>query len=48
MPRVDRKRKDSERQLPMFGEEFYWYLVVGHPKDELVAIMKSRTSSYES
>ena len=45
MPRVDRKRKDSERQLPMFGEEFYWYLVVDS-KDELLAIMKSRTSSY--
>ena len=30
----------------MFGEEFYWYLILDHPKDELVAIMKSRTSSY--
>ena len=33
-------------QLPMIGEEFYWYLVLDHPKDELVAIMKSRTSSH--
>ena len=30
----------------MSGEEFYWYLVVDHPKDELLAIMKSRTSSH--
>ncbi len=47
MPRVDAvdsKRKDFG--LPMFGEEFYCYLILDHPKDELVAIMKSRTSSY--
>lgn len=30
----------------MIGGEFYWYLVLDHPKDELVAIMKSRTSSH--
>jgi hypothetical protein len=46
MPRVHRERKGSEEHLPMFGEEFFWYLVMGHPKDELVAIMKSRTSSH--
>ena len=46
MPRKHKERKDSEMELRTDGEEFYWYLVLDHHKDDLLVIMKSRTSVY--